>query len=303
MPTISIIIINWNTRQILSECLHSVRATCQGLDYKVIVVDNASTDGSIAMLREDFPEVQVIQNQTNVGFARANNQAMQASTGEYLLLLNSDACLLPGALAQLLGLGQTVPDAGIMGAMLINPDGTFQASHTVFPNLRREFLILNGLGRVLFGRWFPSQGPEAEKGPRSVDYVEGACLFVRRTAYEQVGGLDETFFMYSEEVDWCYRMKKVGWTVWYQPDARVLHYGGASSTGRRTQREGDLYWSRVHFFRKHYGAASANCLKVLILWLSAIKYAFHLILKIFTKGRSGRLVISPWALLLKLKNA
>ncbi len=303
MPSISIIIINWNTQRLLSECLQSIRVNCQGLEPEVIVVDNASSDGSVAMLQQEYPEVRVIQNQTNVGFARANNQAMQASTGEYLLLLNSDACLLPGALEKLLEFDQIHPDAGIVGAMLVNPDNSFQASFSGFPNLWREALILTGLGRLLFGKWFPSHGPEVGKGPQPADYVEGACLFVRRTAYDQVGGLDESFFMYSEEVDWCYRMKQAGWPVWYQPEARVLHYGGASSAGRRTQREGDLYWSRVHFFRKHHGAAAANLLKLLILGLTTLKYGLHLILRFFTKGRSGRPVISLRALSHQLKNA
>lgn len=303
MPTISIIIINWNTQNILRECLNSIGTTCQGLEYEVIVVDNASGDGSVAMLRTDFPEVRLIENKTNVGFARANNQAMLSGLGEYFLLLNSDACLLPGALEKLYELGKTHPNAGIVGAMLVNPDSSFQASFSRFPTLWREVLILSGLGRVLYGRWFPSHGPEAEKGSQPADYVEGACMLVRRSAYQQAGGLDESFFMYAEEVDWCYRMKQRGWQVWYQPQARVLHYGGASSAGRRTQREGDLYWSRIHFFRKHYGDGPANCLKVLILGLTTGKYALHQLLRLFTNGRSGRAVISLRDLSLKLKNA
>jgi hypothetical protein len=301
MWDVSVIIVNWNTRALLADCLASVAQTAGELTCEVIVVDNASTDGSAAMVRERFPHVRLMANTDNVGFARANNQALAASQGRYRLLFNSDAALLPGALQALVSLAEAQPRAGIVGAHLRNRDGSFQASHSPFPTAWQEFMILSGLGRMLRGRAYPSHGPEEERGPQPVDYVEGACLLVRREAYEQVGGLDEGYFMYAEEVDWCYAMRQRGWQVWYQPAARVLHAGGASSQNRRPQREGDLYRSRVRFFRKHYGDAAARWLKVQILGWTALKSAAHSALRLLSRGRYGRPVVSPRYLVAQLR--
>jgi N-acetylglucosaminyl-diphospho-decaprenol L-rhamnosyltransferase len=288
----SIIVVNWNTRQMLADCLSFVETTARGAICEIIVVDNGSTDGSQAMLRSQFPQVSLIQNDRNVGFARANNQALAVSRGRYALLLNSDALLSANALQALLNLAESEPRAGIVGARLLNADGSFQASHTPFPHLWQEFLILSGLGRLFYGRWYPSHGPEEGKGPHVVDYVEGACLLVRREAFEDVGGLDEGYFMYAEEVDWCYAMRKKGWQVWYQPAAAAIHLGGGSSQGRRPQREADLYRSRVRFFQRHYGSGTAWVLKLQIYAFAAIKPVVHGLLRRVSGGRYGRQVVS-----------
>jgi GT2 family glycosyltransferase len=301
MDKTSVIIINWNTRELLANCIDSIEQHSSGLQLEVIVVDNGSTDGSQVMLQEKYPHVQLIANQENVGFARANNQAMRVAQGAYFLLWNSDAFATPGAIQSLLRLAEREPKAGIIGAQLRNADGTFQASHTPFPNQWQEFLILTGLGRAWQGGFYPSFGPEEEKGPQVIDYVEGACLLVRREAYQAVGGLDEGYFMYAEEVDWCYSMRRHGWQVWYQPEARVIHLGGASSAGRRTRREADLYRSRIRFFRKHYGGRSAQLLKTQIYLLTAIKGIFHGALRGLSGGRYGRPVVSLRYLATQLK--
>lgn len=303
MIDLSIVIVNWNTCQILADCLDSIEATAKSLAFEVIVVDNGSTDGSQAMLGARFPHVRLIQNQDNVGFARANNQAVAVSNGRYVLLLNSDALLLAQAIQAMFDLAEAKSRAGIVGTQLLNPDGSFQASHTPFPNHWQEFLILSGVGRMLHGRWYPSHGPEEDKGPQIVDYVEGACLLVRREAYEDVGGLDEGYFMYAEEVDWCYAMRKKGWQVWYQPAAKVMHLGGGSSQGRRTQREADLYRSRVRFFRKHYGDRAAWLLKLQIYGLTAVKIAVHGLLHLISGGRYGRAVVPLRRLAIELRGA
>jgi GT2 family glycosyltransferase len=292
MLDLSIIIVNWNTRDLLVRCLQSIYGTIDSLAFEVIVVDNASTDGSVAAARELFPKVQIIENHQNVGFAGANNRAAAISQGRYMLLLNSDALLLPDTAHKMFDLAEANPQAGIIGAQLRNLDGSFQASHTAFPNLWLEFLILSGLGRLLFGRWYPSHGPEDDKGPQIVDYVEGACLLVRRSAFEQVGGLDVGYFMYAEEVDWCYAMRAKGWQVWYQPTARVVHLGSGSSRRRSTQRETDLYRSRITFFRKHYSGWAATLLKLQICGFAALKIALHGLLRQISRGRYGREVPS-----------
>lgn len=302
MAKISIIILNWNTRDLLAQCLTSIDEHKGDLQLEIIVVDNASTDGSQAMLKQNYPQILLIANEQNTGFAKGNNQAMQVAHGDYFLLWNSDAFATPGIIQSLLYLAEKEPKAAIVGAQLLNADNSFQASHTPFPNQWREFLILTGLGRILLGHAYPSLGPGDDKGPQIVDYVEGACLLVRRQAFQEVGGLDEGYFMYAEEVDWCYTMTKHGWQVWYQPEAKVIHLGGASSTGRQTHREADLYRSRIRFFRKHYGECSAQLLKIQIYTSTALKNVIHGILRWLTRGRYGRPVVSLKYLVTQLED-
>ncbi len=299
MLDLSIIIVNWNTRQMLNDSLESIIKTVDNIDYEIIVVDNGSTDGSQAMLQEKYSQVRLIANRENVGFAGANNQAMEIGQGRYFLLWNSDAFATPGSIQALFHLAETEPKAGLVGAQLRNTDGSFQASCTPFPNLWQEFLILSGLGRALYGPYYPSRGPQEEKGGQLADYVEGACMLVRREAYAEVGGLDEGYFMYAEEVDWCYAMKEKGWQVWYQPQAKVIHVGGGSSVS--TAREANLYRGRVRFFQKHYGPRAANGLKWLIYLLTAIKSVVHSLLRRISGGRYGRPVVSLRHLVTKLR--
>lgn len=301
-PLLSVVIVNWNTRALLAECIAAVAREAASAAYDIWVVDNGSTDDSVVMLRRDFPHVHLIESKVNLGFAGANNLAMQRSTGHYLLLLNTDAIVRPGAIQALLQLAETAPRAGIVGAHLLNPDGTFQASYTNFPTLWQEFLILSTLGRRLRGPRYPSHPAEEDKGPQRVDYVEGACLLVRRAALEQVGGLDEGYFMYAEEVDWCKRMRAAGWEVWYTPAAQVVHIGGASSANRKPNREADLYRSRVRYFRTYHGGLQAGLLKAMIVSFTGVKQVSHALLRRLTGDRHGRQVVTVGDLLVALRN-
>lgn len=291
MVDLSVIIVNWNTRDLLAGCLRSVYETAGSVDLEVIVVDNGSTDSSVEMVRREFPQVKLIVNADNVGFARANNQALSCSRGRYVLLLNSDTRLLPGAVERGLQHMEEHPRAGLLGVRLLNGDGSFQASYTPFPTLGREFLILSGLGRLLIGPFFPSRGPCEGKGAQRMEgYIEGAYMMARREAIEEVGGLDEAIYMYAEDVDWCYRFHKAGWEVWYLPDAPIIHYRGQSSKKRQGRMEAELYRSRVYFFRKYYGRAAAAGLKALIYAMTAPKIVVHGLLRFATGGRRGRIV-------------
>jgi GT2 family glycosyltransferase len=289
-PDLSIVIVNWNTRDLLLRCIETAHAVRGELQLEFVVIDNASSDDSVACLRERFPDITLIENTKNVGFARANNQGVRASHAPLSLLLNSDAFLTVGSLQALMDVVAAHPKAALVGAQLRNADGTFQASHTAFPTLWREFLILSGLGRVVHGHWFPSHGPDDDRGAQPTDYVEGACMLVQNAAYLSVGGLDEGFFMYAEEVDLCYRLQQAGWQVWYQPAARVTHLGGGSSKNRKVQREVDLYRSRVQFFRKHHGGLAGLILKGQIIGFTALKSILHALLRVLTQGRRGRRV-------------
>jgi N-acetylglucosaminyl-diphospho-decaprenol L-rhamnosyltransferase len=301
---LSIVIVSWNTRDLLAQCLASVYVCPPVGEFEVLVVDNASSDGSAQMVQEQFPQVRLFQNAKNVGFARANNQALAHCQGHYVLLLNSDTQVPPGSVEKTVQFMDEHPRAGIAGVRILNPDGTFQASYTPFPTLWREFLVLSGLGRWLIRPNFPSHGPQIEQGAQTIKgYVEGAYLMARREAVGQVGGLDEHIFMYAEDVDWCYRFHQAGWEVWYLPQTPIIHYGGQSSKKRPGQMEAQLYHSRVYFFRKHYGEAAALGLKTLIYATTLPKMLVHGLLRYVTGGRRGRIVTSWQDLRLVLTGA
>jgi len=299
---ISVIIVSWNTRELLAEALRSLPCDNTELDLEIFVVDNGSQDGSVEMIRRQFPGVTLIENKENLGFSAANNLALQCVRSEYILLLNSDAELLPGALEAMASLLTSAQTAGLVGARILNPDRSLQASFVDFPTLWREFLILSGLGRRIFGSWYPSYNPKQSRVPRPVDYVSGACLLVRRSAYDSVGGFDDTYFMYAEEVDLCYRIWQGGWQVWYQSEAEVLHMGGGSSRSIPTKREADLYQSRVIYFLKHHGRFSATVLAGMIFVLTMLKSIVHMTLRRVTGGKCGRQVVDPRTLSRKLQN-
>lgn len=302
-PELSIIIVNWNTRELLSQCLQSLTDTVKEISYEVWVVDNNSSDHSVEMIQKRFPRFQVIANSENAGFVRANNQAIACSRGRFLLLLNSDTVTLPDSICTMVRFMDEHPRAGGVGVRLLNPDRTFQASYTPFPTLWNELLMLSGLGRWLIRPSYPSYGPLVQDGPKRIQgYMEGACLMVRREAINQIGGLDEHIYMYSEEVDWCFRFHVAGWELWYLPNAPIVHYGGQSSKKRQGRMEAELYRSRVYFFHKHYGKLAALCLKYLIYLLTLPKMILHRLLRLITKGRRGRTVTSWRELHLALKS-
>ena len=288
---LSIIIVNWNTRDLLAQCLQSLQDTVQESSFKVWVVDNDSSDGSVAMIQEQFPQTHVIANPENVGFVHANNQAIPRCQGRYVLLLNSDTLALPGSLDKTVKFMDNHPDSGMLGVRLVNADGTFQASFTPFPNLWREFLVLSGLGRWLIRPSYPSYGPQVEGGAQKIEgYVEGAFMLARRQALDQIGGLDERIFMYAEDVDWCYRFDQAGWEIWYLPHTPIIHYGGQSTKKRPGRMEAELYRSRVYFFHKHYGKVAASSLKAMIYASTLLKIVLHKMLRLVSRGRKGRIV-------------
>jgi GT2 family glycosyltransferase len=257
MIDLSIIIVNWNTRDLLCQCLRSIQETADGIAYEIVVVDNGSADGSLPAVREAFPLVQLIANAENLGFARANNQGIRASRGRHVLLLNSDTLVRPGALAALVGFLEQHSDVGIVGPELLNRDGSVQLSWAAFPTLWSE---LSGKNIRARRRRPARDGREAY----SVDWIGGACLLIRRAAIEQIGLLDERFFMYSEETDWCFRAWEQGWQVCYYTAARVVHFGGQSSRRASARMKAQLYRSKLLFMAKHYGALPAASLGLLL---------------------------------------
>ena len=274
-PILSVVIVNWNTHDVLARCLQSLReqsmpraervgqASGAGLSYEVIMVDNASSDGSVEMVHREFPWVRTIANRVNVGFARANNQAIPQSRGRYALLLNPDTLVRPGALETLVSFVDTHPDAGAAGARLVNTDGTLQPSCHPAPTLSRELWRLFHLDVLHPYSRYPMENWDHDV-PREVDAAQGACLLLRRKALDQVGLLDEDYFIYSEEVDLCYRLREHGWKVYWVPQAAVVHHGGQSTRQAATEMFLRLYEGKVLYFRKRQGRLAARTYKLIL---------------------------------------
>jgi GT2 family glycosyltransferase len=277
LPRLSFILVNWNTKAHILEALRSIEDTVHGYRYEIFVVDNGSTDGSSAAIKKTFPEVRLIRNERNLGFARAVNQALIRARGSYFVLLNSDARLREGAIKTLTDFMEKNPDAGVAGGQLMNEDGTRQNSIAPFPTLATE-LFNKRLLRILFPRRYP--GKEREyAAPLDVDSLVGACIMVRRRAVEEVGALDEGYFFFMEETDWCLRMKKQGWRVSFVPQARILHRQGASASMAKAEARIEYYRSRYRFFTQWHGRGKTVLLKIgLILRLAAEVAANSLLL-------------------------
>lgn len=254
-PTLSICIVNWNTCDLLCACLRSIYRYPPPEPFEVIVVDNASTDGSAERVRAEFPQVHLIANKENLGYARGNNQAMAQARGEFLLLLNPDTEMHPNTLAEALAFMHAHPEVGAIGAKQLFPDGTVQPSLRGFPTLRNLFYELTGLARLFphsrrFGayrmRWFDYNHPLA------VDQPMGTFLMVRRAVWEQVGQMDESFPLFFNDVDWCYRIRQAGWKVMFVPSVVITHYGGASTRQVRLSAIRESHRALERFYRKHY---------------------------------------------------
>jgi N-acetylglucosaminyl-diphospho-decaprenol L-rhamnosyltransferase len=281
---LSIVIVSWNTRELLARCLESL-ATRPGdsLDSggrastEILVVDNASRDGSAEHVREQFPGVRLIANTANVGFAAACNQAMRVANGEFVVLLNSDAQVEFAALNVLVHFMETYPTVGAAGPMLVDVSGARQTSCSPAPTLLREVWRLFHLDALWpYAVYRMHQWPTDRA--RAVDTAQGACLILRRSALDHVGRLDERFFIYSEEVDLCQRLRQAGWGVYWVPEARVLHHGGQSTRQAALAMFLRLYQAKILYFRKHGGEPAA--------WLYKL---------IVSAAALGRLVMTPLA--------
>ena len=257
---LSFILVNWNTKELILAALRSIADTVHDYAYEIFLVDNGSKDGSPASIREHFPHVKLILNEENRGFARAVNQALSRAGGRYVVLLNSDARFQKKTVQTFMAFMKDNPDVGIAGGQLINEDGTLQNSIAPFPSLATE-LLNKRLLRTLFPRCYP--GKEREYPfPIDVDSLVGACLVVRREAIDDVGNLDEGYFFFMEETDWCLRMKERGWRVSFVPHARVLHLQGASAAMAKAEAKIEFYRSRYRLFTKWQGRWKTTLLKL-----------------------------------------
>lgn len=250
MKDLSIIIVNWNAWEFLRACLYSIRETGQGVDHEIIVVDNASEDGSPEAVLRDFPEVILIQTGANLGFAAANNQGLARAKGRYFCLINPDVVLQADCLQVLLKYMDCNPDTGMAGPCILNPDHTRQDSTTRYPAL------LDSWKRALFLHRLEGSLPADDFSIRDVPVLYGMFWIVSRTAWSSVGGLDERFFMYGEDIDWCKRFRDHHFRVVYVPYARAIHVGSGSSRRVPVQTAIRLRQSRLLYFNKHHGRLS-----------------------------------------------
>ena len=274
MLDLSIIIVSWNTREVLRECLRSVFAGLHGLTAEVIVVDNASSDGSAQMVRQCFGNATLIANETNRGFAAANNQALRIANGKYVLLLNSDTLVLGDVFARSIRYMEGKADVGVMGCRVLNPDRSVQRTCLRYPSVLNLFLSATGLARL---RWPRFCGREhildwSRDGERDVDVVSGCYLLVRASAIRAVGIMDESFFFCGEESDWCRRFAAAGWRCRFAPVGDIVHYGNVSGSRLRWKRDALLTDGVLRFIRKHDGALSANLgfSLIMLFWVTRV---------------------------------
>ncbi len=296
MIDLSIVIVNWNTKDFLLQCLESICQTVRRGSWEILMIDNGSSDGSGEAAKKSFPSIQLIENGINLGFAKAVNQGLQQSSGRNILLLNPDVRLKGGAIERVLYFMETHSEVGVSGGQLLNEDGSKQNSIANFPSLATELLNKSLLKRMLPKR-FPGKGRNYSE-PIEVDSVIGACMMVRREAMEQVGLLDEDYFLFLEETDWCYRMKRAGWKVYHLPEVEIYHFQGKSAEVEKKRAKVEYYRSRYHFFKKHRGKLRELFLHIGLVTKLIITLIFTTLICLLTfftvKRWRGKLSISAY---------
>ena len=285
---LDVVIVAYRSRELLRTCLESLRAHRPSVAMKTIVVDNASADGTMEMVRGDFPEIEFIASPTNLGFAAATNLAARRGTAPYLLALNPDTTVTDRALDTVLETIEGHPEVGVIGPRLLRPDGSLDhAAKRSFPTPLSALGHFTGLGKGTraSGKLAAYRAPEVESG--RVDAVNGAFMLMRRSAFEQAGGFDEGYWMYMEDLDFCYTLAQQGWVVWYEPQATVLHVKGGTTGGERSAR---LNWAfhrgMCRFYRKHYAAQRSRALNALVYVGIAAKLAVAVTGSALRRGRA-----------------
>ena len=274
MVDLSITIVSFNSRKYLDQCLKSICKDPTEVSHELIIVDNHSSDGSVEFVQRAYPKVRIIINKENRGFAAGNNQAFGVAQGRYLLLLNPDTIVQKGSLAELVSFMDSHDRCGVAGAALLNIDGKAQPTGVKFPGLWNMFVESVFLDRLLprsriFGRH--KERYEDSMAPRPVDYVQGSCLIVRSSILAEVGSLDERFFMYFEEVDWCWRITEADWQVFLCPAVTIVHIGGETMGHFDEHRLTYYHRGLLLFTTIHYGAGKTVLFRILICWRSLIR--------------------------------
>lgn len=285
MIDISIIIVNWNVKDLLDKCLASLHNGSVAVNVpqgslpvvEIIVVDSASIDDSVAMIRETYPAVKLLAQSENVGFTRGNNIGFTEANGRYLFLLNPDTEIIDDVIPQLLSYMDTHPEVGIIGPHTLNSDGTHQSTRRRFPTVATgiyESTWLEPLAPKSINTRYKMLDTDND-AVLPVDWVQGSAMLVRREVYAQIGGLDEGYLMYSEEMDWCKRAQDTGWDIVYYGKAFITHHGGQSSGQVAAFTQIQFHTSKLRYFRKHHGYISYITLRTIIL----LQFAWQLLIE------------------------
>ncbi len=273
MHDVAFIIVTWNAKDLVLDCLESLYKEVLAFDYEVIVIDNGSADGSVETLRQRFGRARIIANEKNVGFAGANNQGLEVMNSRYAVLLNNDTIVLKGAFDRLLEFMDARPDVGVTGPLLVSPDYSKQNCFHNFPTLITEIFGVSML-RLVFPKKYPGKRRNYTE-PIETDSILGACLMTRKEVIEQVGVLDDNYFFFLEETDWCFRMKNKGWKVFHIPDVKIIHIHGAS-TKKKIPVETwiEYYRSNYRYFKKNKGETARD----VVFIVKFVKLIINLIL-------------------------
>ena len=285
---LSIIIVNWNTRQDLLSCLASIMACPPSVPFEVIVFDNASEDGSPQAVAAAYPQVRLLISNENLGFARGNNRAAQTAQGRYWLLLNPDTMVQPRAIDVLMGALAGQAQVAAVGPQLVNADGTPQPSIERLPSLFNEWWRLFHLDRVYPVSQYAGSAL-AGRRPQRVEVLSGACLLLQRDALEAHSLFDEDYFVYSEEIDLCDRLRAAGWALQWVPEAVVTHFGGRSTRLAADRMFIELYRNKVKFFRKRRGHAAARLYKLVLLQAALVRFGLSKLASVLPIGRRAEL--------------
>lgn len=284
---LSIIIVNWNTKELLDDCLSSIFKLTKDIDFEVIVVDNGSQDRSQAMVKTKFPQVKLIPNKQNLGFTKANNQGIKIAKGEYVLLLNSDTYLIENSLAKLVKKAKSLKNLGALGPLLLNQNQKIQQSVGFFPHLLQVFWWMSFIDDLPGGAIlkpyhvdhdsFYSQKSSAYQEDQEIDWVTAAAILVPIDVIQKVGVFDEKIFMYGEEVEWCYRIKNAGFSVYFTPVTKIIHIGRGSQKVPAKSFIGE-YQGVLYFYQKHKSKISLQIARFLLKMGALLRIAVFRIL-------------------------
>ncbi|MGA2844568.1 MAG: glycosyltransferase family 2 protein [Candidatus Acidiferrales bacterium] len=300
---LSVVIICWNDLRVIRECLRSIFAGTQSADFEVIVSDNGSTDGSVQFIHENYPQVRVVENGANLGFAKGNNAGIRAAQGEFVLILNPDTIIHEGSLDKFISFAAQHPEAGAFGCRVLNLDGTYQVSARLFPTVRRFWISALYLHRLArFSSVFTFEEYEGWKGDRErqIDWQSGCCVMFRGSLLKSLEGFDEQFFYHFEEVDLCHRVWDAGFPILFTPEATITHLGGQSVNRFPIRFEIEKLRSRYRYFYKHYGQKGARQCRRLTIAAIRVRQTGYGIKALFkpTQGLQDRLkmyrVVARW---------
>lgn len=285
---LSIVIVNYNTKDLLKQTIESVINNTKGIEYEIWVVDNSSKDGSVEMVQEEFKSVKLIASKENLGFPKGNNVAIKKATGRYILLLNSDTKVIGDNLQHCVSYMDQHEEIGALGCKVELPDGTLDhACKRGFPTPEASLYYFLKLNKIMknkrkYGAYTASYLGEDEIG--EVDALMGAFMMIPRTVIDKVGMLDEEFFMYGEDIDWCYRIKEAGYKIMYYPKEKIIHYKGSSSKKKKAKTTYEFHRAMILFYRKHYNDKYNIFIKILVYIGVALRMILSMIKNLFKRS-------------------